>query len=179
MSWRQCKIEMAAAVNGGASMPTSLVSIGVIKDKSTTLEPSDGDTYEMKATGGKTVAKETGEGGLVLKTRVIEPSDALYTTLGLGAPSSANNSGGSGSEEEEETTTDYNVKTHVVAGNFGVKLTAKNIGARGLKIPFSSITAKPGYSEEDGQYIDLEYEILQGAASFWYQRFTVAASDWA
>lgn len=167
MSWSKCKIEIGSANNGGSAMPSTLTSIGTIKDKSTTLEPSDGDVLEMKETGGKTVAKEVGEGGLVLKTRVIEPADTLYTTLGLGAAAS-----GTGA-------TEYNVKTHVVSGKFGVKLTARNVGAKGLKIPYSSITAKPGYSEEDGHYLDLEFDILQGAAAYWYQRFPVTSGDWS
>lgn len=164
MSWSKCKIEIGTAVSGGASMPTALSSVGVIKDKSTTLEPSDGEVLEMKQTGGRRVAKEEGEGGYVLKTRIIEPTDELYTTLGLGSVDS--------------TSTELQVKTHVVSGNFGVKLTAKNIGAKGIKAPFTSISFKPGYSEEDGQYVDLEFEILQGAAAYWYSKFTVKAADW-
>lgn len=164
MSWSKCKIEMGTANSGGASMPSSLSSIGTIKDKSTTLEPSDGEVLEMKQTGGLRVAKEEGEGGLVLKTRVIEPSDDLYSTLGLGSVDS--------------TSSELQVKTHVVAGNFGIKLTPKNIGAKGIKAPFTSIAFKPGYSEEDGHYVDLEFELLQGAASYWYSKFAVKSSDW-
>lgn len=118
----------------------------------------------MKETGGKRVAKEVSDGGLTLNTRVIEPSDELYTILGLGSASA--------------TEGEYNVSTHVVKDNYGFKLTSKNIGSKGLKVPFSSVSAKPGYSEEDGQYIDLAFEILQGKADYWYQRFTVAESDW-
>lgn len=164
MSWGKCKVEIGKAVDNGASMPTSLSSVGTIKDKSTTLEPSDGETLEMKETGGKRVAKEVSDGGLTLNTRVIEPSDELYTILGLGSASA--------------TEGEYNVSTHVVKDNYGFKLTSKNIGSKGLKVPFSSVSAKPGYSEEDGQYIDLAFEILQGKADYWYQRFTVAESDW-
>lgn len=164
MSWSKCKIEMGAAVIGGASMPASLSSIGTIKDKSTTLEPSDGEVLEMKQTGGLRVAKEEGEGGLVLKTRVIEPSDDLYTTLGIASVDS--------------TSSELQVKSHVVSGNFGIKLTPKNIGAKGIKAPFTSVAFKPGYSEEDGHYVDLEFELLQGAAAYWYSKYTVAAADW-
>lgn len=164
MSWSKCKIEVGEAVDNGASMPTSLSSVGTIKDKSTTLEPSDGDTLEMKETGGKTVAKETSEGGLTLNTRIIEPSDETYTLFGLGSAAA--------SEGE------YNVATHIVKKNFAFKLTSKNIGSKGLKAPFTSVSAKPGYSEEDGHYIDLAFDILQGDADYWYQRFTVTESDW-
>lgn len=164
MSWSKCKIEIGEAANGGAAMPAALASIGVIKDKSTTLEPSDGEVLEMKQTGGRRVAKEDGEGGLVIKTRLIEPSDDFYATLGLGSVDS--------------TSSELQVKTHVVSKNYGVKLTPKNIGAKGIKAPFTSVTFKPGYSEEDGHFVDVEFEILQGAADYWYSKFTVSAADW-
>ena len=80
MAWSKCTIEIAPTGADDAFNGTELKSIGVIKDKSTTLEPSDGDALEMKATGGETVAKEVQEGGFTLKTRVIEP-DELYSTL--------------------------------------------------------------------------------------------------
>lgn len=165
MSWSECKIEIGVAASGGAAMPSSLSSVGTIKDKSTVLEPSDGDVLEMKRTGGKRVARLIANGGLTLKTRIIEPSDTLYTTLGLGSVDS--------------TSSELEVTTHIVPGNYGVKLTPKNIGAKGLKIPYAGVAFKPGYSEEDGHYVDLEFEILQGAADYWYSKFTVAAGDWS
>lgn len=78
MAWSECTIEIGKTGENDA-MASSLTDIGVIKDKSSTLEPSDGDTLEAKATGGKTVAKEQLEGGFLLKTRVIEPDDELLT----------------------------------------------------------------------------------------------------
>lgn len=166
MAWSKCTIEIAQTSPDDAFNSTDLKSIGVIKDKSTTLEPSDGDVLEMKATGGETVAKEQQEGGFTLKTRVIEPEE-LYSTLKLG----------------EEVTTegdekgDFKVKTHLVDGDWSVKVTPKNVGARGIKVPLSSISFKPGYSEEDGNYADLEFEILKGAQDYWYSRFKKAAGS--
>ncbi len=166
MAWSKCTIEIAQTSTDDAFNSTDLKSIGVIKDKSTTLEPSDGDVLEMKATGGETVAKEQQEGGFTLKTRVIEPEE-LYSTLKLG----------------EEVTTegdekgDFKVKTHLVDGDWSVKVTPKNVGARGIKVPLSSISFKPGYSEEDGNYADLEFEIIKGAQDYWYSRFKKAAGS--
>lgn len=51
MAWSKCTIEIAPTGADDAFNGTELKSIGVIKDKSTTLEPSDGDALEMKATG--------------------------------------------------------------------------------------------------------------------------------
>lgn len=154
MAWSECTIEIGKT-GADDAMAASLTSIGTIKDKSSTLEPSDGDTLEAKASGGKTVAKEQLEGGFVLKTRVIEPDDDLLTTLGLGAVSGD----------------DFNVKTHVVDGDFSVRVTPKNVGAKGIKAPLTNISYKPGWSEEEGNYADIEFEILKGATDVWYSRF--------
>ena len=154
MAWSECTIEIGKTGENDA-MASSLTDIGVIKDKSSTLEPSDGDTLEAKATGGKTVAKEQLEGGFLLKTRVIEPDDELLTMLGIGAVSGD----------------DFNVKTHVVDGDWSVRLTPKNVGAVGIKAPKTNISYKPGWSEEEGTYADIEFEILKGATDVWYSRF--------
>lgn len=156
MAWSKCKVEIGKTGDGDA-MATTLSDIGTIKDKSGELNPSDGDTLEMKATGGETVAKETTEGGYTLTVRVIEPDNTLLTTLGLGAAA--------------ESGTDFNVNTHIVDGDWSVKLTPKNKGARGVKAPKCSITYKPGWSEEDGNYADIDFEILKGDAGYWYSVF--------
>lgn len=159
MAWSKCKFEIGKTADGDA-MATTLTDIGTIKDKSSSIEPSDGEELEMKATGGITVAKEMQEGGFVATTRVIEPDDALLTLLGLGEAAS---SGG-----------DFNVKTHIVDGDWSLQITPKNAGAKGIKAPKTSITYKPGWSEEDGNYADIDFEILKGDADYWYSIFTKA-----
>lgn len=159
MAWSKCSFEIGKTGENDA-MATTLTNIGKIKDKSSTLEPSDGDALEMKATGGETVAKETQEGGFKAVTRVIEPTDELLTLLGLG-------------EASEDG--DFNVKTHIVDGDWSMKITPKNVGAKGIKAPKTNITYKPGWSEEDGNYADLEFEIIKGDAGYWYSRFTKPA----
>lgn len=159
MAWSECSFEIGATGDGDV-MATDLTDIGTIKDKSSSLEPSDGDSLEMKSTGGHTVAKETLEGGFTATTRVIEPTDELLTLLGLG-----------------ETADDgFNVKTHIVDGNWSLKITPKNVGALGIKAPKCNITYKPGWSEEDGNYADIDFEILLGGAGYWYNRFKKKAA---
>ena len=158
MSWSKCQIEIGKTGENDV-MATELTDIGTIKDKSSTLEASEGEALEAKATGGVLVAKEVSEGGYQLKTRVIEPTDELLTQLGLGE-----SSGG-----------DFNVKTHVVEGNFSIKLTPKNVGAKGIKAPKCSVTYAPGWSEEEGHYADLTFDILKGEADYWYSKFTKTA----
>lgn len=167
MAWSKCEIDIAKSGEDDSFNGSDMKSIGVIKDKSTKLEPSDGDTLEMKATGGETVAKEKQEGGFTLKTRVIEPDEEFYKLLGLGEEVSTD-----GDEKG-----DFKVKTHLVDGDWSVKVTPKNVGARGIKVPLSSISFKPGYSEEDGNYADLEFEIIKGAQNYWYSRFKKKATS--
>lgn len=156
MAWSKCDIDIApTAANDEMAADGDLTSVGTIKDKSSSLEPSDGEVLEAKATGGETVAKETQEGNFLLKTRVIEPADELYVVLGIGKM------------QGDELV----VSTHVVEGDFSVRLTPKNVGARGLKAPKTSIAFKPGWSEEEGHYVDLEFEILKGEAGHWYKLF--------
>jgi hypothetical protein len=158
MSWSKCSIEIGET---GASdaMATVLTSIGTIKDKSSSLDPTSGDSLTAKATGGELIAMEETEGTYVLKTRVIEPGDALYVSLGLGTV----------------TTDELGVKTHVVEGDFSVKVTPKNIGAKGIKAAKSHVVFKPGWSEEEGQYADVEFTLLMPSTGVWYTRFTKTA----
>lgn len=165
MAWSKCKFEIGKTKDDD-TMAETLTDIGTIKDKSSTLEPSDGEELEMKATGGETVAKETQEGGYKATTRVIEPTDELLTLLGLGEVVS-----GEGTDKG-----DFKVTTHIVDGNWSLKITPKNAGAKGIKAPKTSITYKPGWSEEDGNYADIDFEILKGDAGYWYSKFTKPAA---
>ena len=154
MAWSKCTFEIGKTGTNDA-MASTLTNIGTIKDKSSSLEPSEGDALEMKATGGETVAKEVLEGGYKATTRVIEPTDELETMLGIAKTV--------GDEQQ--------VTTHVVEGDWSLKITPKNVGAKGIKAPKCSIIYKPGWSEEDGNYADIDFEILKGDAGYWYSRF--------
>lgn len=159
MAWSKCDIEIGKTGSNDA-MSTTLTNIGTIKDKSSSLEATDGEVLEIKGEGGETADKEQLEGGFTAKARVIEPDDTLLTLLGLGQ------AGEAGSDE-------YDVTTHVVSEYFSAKITPKNVGAVGIKAPKCSIKAKPGWSTAEGHYLDLEFEILKtsGANPKWYTRF--------
>ncbi len=165
MSWSKCKFEIGKTGSNDA-MASTLTDIGTIKDKSSSLEPSDGESLEMKATGGETVAKETQEGGFTATTRVIEPDSSLLTLLGIGEVVST----------EGDDKGDIHVTTHIVDGDWSLKITPKNVGGKGIKAPKCTITYKPGWSEEDGNYADIDFEILKGDAGYWYSIFTKAAA---
>ena len=63
-----------------------------------------------------------------------------------------------------------------MAASFSVKVTPKNVGAKGIKAPKTNIIYKPGWSEEEGNFADLTFEILFGEQDYWYSRFTKAAA---
>ena len=162
MAWSKCKIEIGKT-GANDAMAESLTDIGVILNRSSRLESEAGEKLEMKATGGEVVASEQEEGTLRLETTVIEPSEALLTLLGIGTSS------------EGETT----VTTHVVDGDWSVKVTPKNQGAKGIAAPKCNITYAPGWSEENGNQGVLTFNILKttdAQTNYWYKRFTTASA---
>lgn len=159
MNWSKAEIAIAKS-SGDGTIPAALESIGVVKDKSTTLESSEGEELKAVATGGIVVASERSEGGYSLKTRVINPADELYEKFGLG----------------KVTAEKLDVITHVVVDNYAVRVTPKNIGATGIEAPHTSVSFLPGHSEDEGSYVDITFNILPVLddnfnVSKWYSRF--------
>jgi len=165
MSWSKCKIEVGKLAEDSDAMAETLVSIGTINDKSTTLATEDGETLTATATGGIVVAEEEGEPTVTVTTRVKE-MDFDTENLFTGAVKS----------------TDGNslvVSTNVVSDEFSMKLTPKNIGATGIKARRCHVSFRPGSSEEEGHYVDLTFKILACEDGELYTKFKVQASDWA
>ena len=165
MSWSKCKIEIGKT-GAEDAMATSLANIGVINDKSTTLSTEDGEVLEAKATGGITVAMEEGEHSYIITTRVKEMDFTTEASLISGTV------GGSSGDE-------LTVKSNIIADEYSVKLTPKNIGAIGIKARKTHVTFKPGSSEEEGNFVDLTFRILACADGELYKKFRVKASDWS
>ena len=167
MAWSKCKIEIGQTGEHDA-MAASLSSIGVILNQSSSLSAEEGDALQAIATGGEIVAEERQEGTLTLETTVIEPTDELLTLLGIGAADSTN----------------FKVKTHIVDGDWSVKVTPKNSGAKGIEAPKCSISYAPAWSEENGNQAILTFHIQKttdvqpGSGgednNYWYKRFTTA-----
>ena len=159
MAWSKCAIEIGKTGESDA-MATALTSVGVVKDKSATMESAEGDSLEMKSTGGETVGSERQEGTVTITCRVIEPGKELYTLLGIGAASEAN----------------IAVQSHVVADEYSVKVTPNKVGAWGVEAPKCSVSVSAGWSEEDGNYVDLSFGVLHGDQTdgegnpFWYMK---------
>lgn len=160
MSWSECSIKIGKT---GASdaMAATLVSVGNIKDKSTTLESSEGEKLQAKTTGGKLLAQEEREGDIVLKTRIIEDDFAFLATL-IGAT-------------HDTTEKELKVTSQVISDNYSVELTPKNVGATGVRIRKTHVSYKPGYSEDEGHYADLSFTVLECADGELYTKFTKTA----
>lgn len=170
MAWGKCKFEIGDTGENDAFAET-LFSVGVIKDKSTTLTSNDGDALTMKATGGETVAQEDLEGTLEVETTVIEPTPELYEKLKIA---------------DKDADGEQKVKTHIVPSDKSVKITPHNKGARGIKAPLCRIKVAPALDEENGNAIKITASIFKttgvpetpasGSAAaidnnYWYSRF--------
>lgn len=161
MSWSEVTIT-AGKTGESDAMSTGLASLGTIKDRSTTLEAAEGDQLVATATGGKTVAAEYLDGTYQLKFRIIEPSAEFFTTFGLGKA-------GSPDEDADEAT---DISTHIVSDDYSFKVSPKNVGGTGINAPKCRVMVAPGYSEEEGQYVDVTADILYSEVTkVWYQRF--------
>ena len=176
MAWSKCKIEIGQTGTNDA-MAASLTSIGVISNQSSTLSAEAGDALQAIATGGEIVAEEPQEGTLTLETTVIEPDNSLLVLLGL--------------TKETATADDVSVKTHVVEGNWSVKVTPKNNGAMGIEAPKCTIAYAPAWDEENGNTAVLTFTILKTTEvaetpasggnpavdnNYWYKRFKTTSA---
>ena len=176
MAWSKCKIEIGQTGTNDA-MAASLTSIGVISNQSSTLSAEAGDALQAIATGGEIVAEEPQEGTLTLETTVIEPDNSLLVLLGL--------------TKETASADDVSVKTHVVEGNWSVKVTPKNNGAMGIEAPKCTIAYAPAWDEENGNTAVLTFTILKTTEvpetpasgdnpavdnNYWYKRFKTTSS---
>lgn len=163
MSWSECRVEVGKTGDGDA-MATDLYSVGTINDKSTSLATADGESLEAKASGGKTVAMEEGEPVATITTRVKEMD---FDTEGFFT----------GAEKSSDGN-ELDVKTNIVQGEFSVKVTPKNIGATGIKAARCHVKFRPGSSEDEGQYVDLTFTILETESGTFYKKFKVKKEDW-
>lgn len=161
MSWSQVIIE-AGVTGENDAMSEKLFSVGTINDKSTSMTTTDGDTLEAKATGGVVVASEESEPIVEVTCRVKEMD---FDTEGLFTGATANPEG------------ELVVKTNLVNSDFSLKVTPKNIGAKGIKARRCSVKFRPGHSEEEGSYVDLTFRILQCEDEEMYRYFRVGKTD--
>lgn len=160
MSWSQCSIEIGKT-GANDAMATVLIPIGNIKDKSTSIESTDGEKLQAKTTGGKLFAQEERDGEIFLKTRVIE-SDFVFLASLIGAT-------------HDTTKKELKVTSQVIAEPYSVKLTPRNIGATGVKIRKAHVSYKAGYSEEEGHFADLTFTVLECKDGELYTKFTKQA----
>lgn len=156
MGWGKCSIAVKA--NTGSEFPDSLAGFTLlenIKEDATSIEMTEGDEYVAKTTGGIVIARERAEGAFTLKTTLLEPSEALYTLLGIGTTA--------GSAQ--------NITSTVVNGIFSVRLDPRNVGAVGIEVPTASVTATPKFSDKEGWSLELSFSINHNG-TYHYRKYT-------
>lgn len=162
MSWSEVLVLFGETGQDDA-MATTLYTLGIINDKSTSLTYSEGDTLTATATGGKTIAEEYSEGTVEVTTRVKEMDFATENLL-TGATI-------------ETTDNELVVTTHVVEKEMSLKVVPKNVGAIGIKARRCKVKFVPGYSEEEGNFVDVTFKILECEDGELYRKFRVKATD--
>lgn len=162
MSWSEVLVLFGETGENDA-MAQTLYTLGIINDKSTSLSYTEGDTLTAKATGGKTVAEEYSEGTVEVTTRVKEMDFETENLL-------------TGSTIETESG-DLVVTTHVVEKEMSLKVVPKNVGGIGIKARRCKVKFVPGYSEEEGHFIDVTFKILDCMDGELYRKFRVKAAD--
>lgn len=156
MSWSSCSIKIGKTGVADA-MSSTLTSVGVINDKSTTLEVGEGEKLQAKASGGIVVAQEVGEGEITLKARVKEPAFDFEAGLTGAVLNTAKD--------------ELKIASHIVADDYSVEVTPKNIGATGIRVRKSNLTYKPGYTEDEGHFVDLTFTVLACEDGELYTKF--------
>lgn len=162
MSWSEVLVLFGETGTDDA-MATTLYTLGIINNKSTSLTYTEGETMTATATGGKTVAEEYSEGTVEVTTRIKEMDFETENLL-------------TGSEIETESG-DLVVTTHVVEKEMSLKVVPKNIGGIGLRARRCKVKFVPGYSEEEGHFVDVTFKILECEDGELYRKFRVKAAD--
>lgn len=159
MAWSKCKIDLAPMPEDESMADDSaFFNVGTIRQNTTALSANDGDALQAIETGGAIVAEEKQEGDFSLATEIIEPSDELYVKLGIANINTENDD-------------ELDVQTHIVPGNYCVRLTPKNLGAKGIKAPKCSISVTPAFGDDTGHALTLTMSIVKGDAGYWYKKF--------
>lgn len=156
MGWGKCSIAVKANTESG--FPENLDGFTLldnIKEDATSIEMAEGDEYVAKTTGGVVIARERAEGAFTLKTTLLEPSEDLYTLLGIG----------------HTTGSAQNITSTVVNGVFSVRLDPRNVGAVGIEIPTASVTATPKFSDKEGWSLELTFNINHNG-TYHYRKYT-------
>lgn len=162
MSWSEVLV-LFGETGANDAMATVLYTLGIINDKSSSLSFSEGDTLTATATGGKVVAEEYSEGTTEFTTRVKEMSfetEKLLTGAAI-----------------ETTTKELVVSTHIVEKEMSLKVVPKNIGGIGIKARRCKVKFVPGYSEEEGHYVDVTFKILECEDGELYRKYRVTKED--
>jgi hypothetical protein len=156
MSWSECSVEIGKTGVADA-MAATLVSVGVIEDKSTTMQTAAGEKLIKKKSGGKIVAMAETEGEITITTKVVEPDFAFLATL---IPAT-----------NDATAEELKVTSQLIEDNYSVKVTPKNIGGTGVRARKTRVSYQDGYDEANGHFATLTFTIIECADNELYTKF--------
>lgn len=162
MSWSEALVLFGVTGENDA-MAEVLYTLGIVNDKSTSLSYSEGETLTATASGGKVVAEEYGEGTVEVTTRIKEmdfATEKLLTDASVDA-----------------TGKEMTVKGHIVEKEMSLKIVPKNIGAIGIKARRCKVKFVPGYSEDEGHFVDVTFKILTCVDGELYKKYRVEQAD--
>lgn len=138
---------------------------GYINDKSTSLSSEDGETLTAKASGGVTIAEEKGEPTLSVTYRIKEMTFETEQKLIGGVI--------------DDETGSFKITSNVVDAEYSLVLIPKNVGGIGICARRTSVSYVPGYSEEEGHYVDITHKILACSDGELYKKFRVTTEQLA
>ncbi len=142
--WAMCNFAIGKCGANG-ELATTFADIGDAEENTTTMATDQGEVKELKKSGGVLVDRIEQEGVTYIETTLIDPT-TLYQTLGLGTNSD----------------TKVRVKTHVVEGNYSMRLTPLRTGGYGIEAPCTQISFLPQGEEAKGAAVKVRFTFLQG-----------------
>ena len=163
MSWSEVLV-LFGLTGANDAMATDLYTLGIINDQSTSMTYTEGNTLTANQTGGKIVAEEYSDGTVEVTTRIKEMDFETEKFL-------------TGNEIDSTSGDELVVKTHIIEKEMSLKVVPKNIGAIGLKARRTKVKFVPGYSEQEGHYVDVTFKILECEDGELYRKFRVKAAD--
>jgi len=159
IAWGKVSIKMAKTGVGDA-MGTPLVDVGLIKDNTAHVEPQDGTTLEMYATGHELVEAQDTEGHDQVVFDVIGIDLSVIAAF-FGKTIAAGVFG--------KTTT-------VISDRYSIEITPTVVGATGYRAPKCSVSIKSGYTDAEGWLHNFTVKVLKPAAGNTMEYFDTAVA---
>lgn len=147
----------------GDAMSASLGTMGIVKEDSISLDPTDGTKLQLFGSGHVLLDQLTNEPTLTLKAIIVGIPDAIKEAF-WGAETT-----GVGDASTTEVSSLVNSK------KFSVVMETKVVGSETFEAPLCSISMTPLISEKEGWTASVTIDILKGATGKLFKFGRVAA----